>query len=627
MKTLGSIEEIERKVSPYEVVSFDVFDTLLFRNVPEPKDVFAFAEELACSRGVDADGFAAKRVEAERRAGSRKAPGHDTTLDDIYGELAFDEGLKPALRQAELDSERQLLVPNGPMVALANRLKDGGRTVVATSDMYLPADFLRGVLAENGLVPDRLYVSCEVGLRKSRGELFGYVLGDLGVTPDKVVHIGDNRLSDGAMPARAGIASVLYGLAVPAPATGKPGRASELVMSSLVSRRSLAAGGPYGRVGYAFLGPLLVGMCQWIKAAHDERPSASLHFLSRDGYVVEKAYELLYPEEPCRYSYVSRRSLTVPLLTDARSFHDVIGTVPYIKREETVPALLEKLGLDDPDLCSRLEGEHGRDLSREDMLSGALDGLFDEIRGPMAENAAAEREAMDGYLAQEFGGECVLVDVGWYGTIQSCLEKALGRRATGLYLGLLRHDPDYALADARGYVYDYRAGDVFDSSLVFSFNGLVETFFSAPHGSVRRYERRDDGSYAPVFAAVEDENADALPQIHAGALRFVADYSQAVGPYALEAARPEYAYANMERLLTEPTDAEADLLGRLWFYDASYDRLVCLGPASEYLRSPKAMARDFLRSNWKAAWLRKVLHGAPLARAAYKAMMRAKGGK
>lgn len=627
MRPLGSIEEIERKVSDYEVVSFDIFDTLLFRNVPQPKDVFVFAEEIARGRGVESDGFAGKRVEAERRAGSKKAPGHDTTLDDIYGELPFDEGLKPALRQAELDAERQLLVANGPMVALANRLKDGGRTVVATSDMYLPADFLKSVLAENGLAPDRLYVSCEVGLRKSRGDLFGYVLGDLGVTPDKVIHIGDNRLSDGAMPGRAGIASVLYGLPVPAPVAGEPATASELVMRSLVSRRSQAVAGSYARVGYAFLGPLLVGMCQWVRAVRAERPSASLHFLSRDGYIVKKAYELLYPGEPCRYSYVSRRSLTVPLLTEAQSFADVISIVPYIKREETVPALLEKLGLDDPELCSRLEGEYGHDLSRADMLSGKLDGLFAEIKGPMAANATAEREAMEGYLAQEFGDDPLLIDVGWYGTIQSCLEKALGHRATGLYLGLLRHDPDYALGDARGYVYDYRAGDVFDSSLVFSFNGLVETFFSAPHGSVRRYERQDDGMYEPVFAPAENENADALSQIHAGALRFVTDYSQAVGPYALADARPEYAYANIERLLTMPTEGEADLLGRLWFYDASYDRLVCLSPASEYLRNPKAMARDFLSSNWKAAWLRKVLHGAPLARATYKAMMRAKGGK
>lgn len=625
MKVLSDIGEIEREVTPHDVVSFDIFDTLLFRNVPEPKDVFIFAEEIACSRGIDAEGFAAKRVNAEKRAGAKKFAGHDTTLDDIYVELQIDEGPKAALRQAELDAEWRLLVANFPMVALANRLKESGKTVVATSDMYLPSDFLASALSERGFVPDYLYVSSDVGLRKSRGELFGYVLGDLGADADRVVHIGDNRLSDGVMPGRSGIASIWYRPPTLDSVAGRPQRAGELVACALAARHAADSRGALGQIGYSYLGPLLLGMCQWIHAACDGSPSSSLHFLSRDGYIVKKVFDILYPEVSARYSYVSRRSLTVPLLTEAQSFKDVIETVPYIKREETVPALLEKLGIDDPILALDLEKKYGNRLSRSDMLSGALDGLFDEISGPMATNAAVEREAMEGYLAQEFSGDSMLVDIGWYGTIQSCLEKALGRKTTGLYLGLLQHNPDYMLEDARGYVYDYRAGNRFDSELVFSFNGLVETFFSAPHGSVRKYEGRADGSYVPVFATVEKENASALSEIHGGALRFVVDYSNVVGSVSLRSIRPKLAYANMERLLTEPTSDEVDLLGSLCFYDASYDRLVCFSNLLAYLRNPKALAQDFLRSNWKAGWLRKVLHSAALVRPAYRAMVKVGG--
>lgn len=627
MKVLSDVGGIEREVISYDVISFDIFDTLLFRNVPEPKDVFIFAEEIARSRGIDAEGFASKRIDAEKRAGAKKLAGHDTTLDDIYVELQIDEGSKAVLRQAEFDAERQLLVANTPLVALANRLKESGKTVIATSDMYLPSDFLVSVLSEKGFVPDRLYVSSDIGLRKSHGDLFGYVLGDLGADADRVVHIGDSRLSDGMMPGRSGIASIWYRPPTLGSVAGRPQRAGEFVACALAARYSSDFRGTLGQIGYSYLGPLLVGMCQWIHAAHDGRPSSSLHFLSRDGYIIKKAFDILYPEASARYSYVSRRSLTVPLLTEAKSFKDVIETVPYIKREETVPALLEKLGIDDPILASDLEKRYEKRLSRSDMLSGALDELFDAISEPMATNAAVEREAMEGYLTQEFSGDPMLVDIGWYGTIQSCLEKALGRKTMGLYLGLLQHNPDYMLEDARGYVYDYRAGDRFDSTLVFSFNGLVETFFSAPHGSVRKYEGHADGSYNPVFATVEEENTGALSEIHGGALRFVADYSSAVGPFALDHIRPELAYANMERLLTEPTSDEVGLLESLCFYDASYDRLVCFSDVLTYLRNPKALVHDFLRSNWKAGWLRKALHSAALVRPAYRAMVKVGGGK
>ena len=627
MKMLSDIGEIEREATSYDVISFDIFDTLLFRNVPEPTDVFVFAEEIARSKGIEGEGFVIKRVDAEKRAGAKKFAGQDTTLDDIYDELRIDEESKAALRQAELDAERQLLVANAPMVALASRLKELGKTVVATSDMYLPADFLVNVLSERGFLPDRLYVSSDVGLRKSHGKLFGYVLEDLGVGADRVVHIGDNRLSDGLMPGRSGIASIWYRPTALDSVAGSPQRAGELVVCALAARHTADPRDTLGQIGYSYLGPLLVGMCQWIHAAHDGRPSSSLHFLSRDGYIVKKAFDILYPGASARYSYVSRRSLTVPLLTKAKSFKDVIETVPYIKREETVPALLEKLGIDDPEFVSGIEKKYGKRLSRSDMLSGALNGLFDEISGPIATNAAVERKAMEGYLSQEFSDDSMLVDIGWYGTIQSCLEKALGRKTTGLYLGLLQHNPDYMLKEAQGYVYDYRAGDRFDSALVFSFNGLVETFFSAPHGSVRKYEGRTDGSYAPVFATVEKENVNALSEIHSGALRFVEDYSSTESTFSLESIRSELAFANMERLLTEPTSDEVDLLGNLCFYDASYDRLVCFSDVLTYLRNPKALARDFLRSNWKAGWLRKALHSAILVRPAYRAMVKVRGGK
>ena len=41
----ADIEKIKSKVENYEIVSFDIFDTLLKRNVKKPTDVFKYVEK------------------------------------------------------------------------------------------------------------------------------------------------------------------------------------------------------------------------------------------------------------------------------------------------------------------------------------------------------------------------------------------------------------------------------------------------------------------------------------------------------------------------------------------------------------------------------------------------------
>lgn len=359
-------------------------------------------------------------------------------------------------------------------------------------------------------------------------------------------------------------------------------------------------------------------------AEHREK---SLSFLSRDGYIISKAFGLMYPSSEYSYLYVSRRSLTVPLLVDASSFTDVVDMVPYIKRTETMETLLSKLGIGSSELVSRMEERFGKEISRRDLLEGRYDSLFGEIEHALHENARDEARCMHGYLSSAISENAFVVDLGWYGTIQKCLQNALKKSVTGLYLGLLRHEPDYRLEDAHGYVYDYRDEDAYDSSLVFAFNGLIETFFSAPHGSVRRYIENADGSFAPVLEEPEKENEKALDGIHRGALEFVSNYSSANRGHDFGMLSHKYAFSRMESLLMSPSEEEVNLLGSLWFYDASYDRLVCSEPITRYIRSPKRLLYDLQRSNWKAGFFRKLFGSSRIPRLAYKALLKAKGGR
>lgn len=72
-------ETILHKAAPYPVVAFDVFDTLIKRDVARPTDLFALL-------GAD---FAKARTQAEAEA--RAAKSGEVTLAEIYAAPAWPD--------------------------------------------------------------------------------------------------------------------------------------------------------------------------------------------------------------------------------------------------------------------------------------------------------------------------------------------------------------------------------------------------------------------------------------------------------------------------------------------------------------------------------------------------------
>jgi hypothetical protein len=104
-----SADELFSKVGDYKVVSFDVFDTLLKRNVRSPKDVFYYMESFLAGKYED---FAENRMKAERTA--REQSVHDeVTIQDIYSEYPkINKDEQEFLINYELQTESDLLMAN-----------------------------------------------------------------------------------------------------------------------------------------------------------------------------------------------------------------------------------------------------------------------------------------------------------------------------------------------------------------------------------------------------------------------------------------------------------------------------------------------------------------------------------
>lgn len=194
--------------------SFDVFDTVITRTVLRPKDVFHLMQRRLDARHAELPRhlrgcFWGARVWSEFMA-RRRSVAEDITLMQIYESMARDFELDNAgsnlILSAELAIESEVLVPIDGAVELVAAARSSA-PVIFISDMYLPSSFIRGILERSGLfLPgDRLYVSGELGQSKGSGRLFRHVMDDLGIHPDRMVHCGDNPVTDWRVPRSLGI--------------------------------------------------------------------------------------------------------------------------------------------------------------------------------------------------------------------------------------------------------------------------------------------------------------------------------------------------------------------------------------------------------------------------------------
>ncbi len=200
---IGTDFRFNKAVQNAEVVSFDVFDTLIFRKVKRPADI------LVQISGADSQ-FVEKRMQAEQEARSGSAK-EDVTISDIYERLAPEYGKETAeqLKQNEIKAELNAIYANPAGSRFFRYLLKKGKRIVITTDMYLPAKVIENMLKKCGYRGyERIFISGECGLSKRSGNLFHKVIKETGTS--NIVHIGDHIVSDYLKPKEMGIAALLY---------------------------------------------------------------------------------------------------------------------------------------------------------------------------------------------------------------------------------------------------------------------------------------------------------------------------------------------------------------------------------------------------------------------------------
>lgn len=512
-----------------DLVSLDVFDTLLLRTCTEPADVFVAAgarlEEELPGLVPSAPAFRSLRREAESRARARKGPGHEVTFDEILAELPWAPEVRDVVRRLEIEQEARSVYLNPSVAAVVRDGVARGKRVVLTSDTYWASADILSLVARCGLDVaelDGCFVSSERGVTKGAGELFRQVLAAFPeARPERVVHIGDSERADVAGAERAGFRSIHY--AVVPPALGDAHDVERVVYGVELGeirtlRRLAAATHPHAagseeealhRIGASVLGPVYALFADWVVQHAEARGLSVVLPLMREGEllarVIARAAEAAGSDLRCTPAFLSRQP----------AFIASIGAANYVERisqsllraGRTVGALFGELGLDlASSRWSAVDECPLEELAREDKRALETHLLSGPVRTQVVAHGAAQRALLLRYLEDLTGGEPALtVDIGTKGTTERYLHELAGLvdqvppLAHALAIGSAASNVDNLLAGIDITAWLGIAGENADliGRLMYQMP-VLETLVNATCGTTLAYEERD-GAVVPVL--------------------------------------------------------------------------------------------------------------------------------
>ncbi|MGY2051385.1 HAD family hydrolase [Methylobacterium sp. JK268] len=203
------------------IVSCDVFDTLLLRDLSCETDRFAAVAHEAVGRiaaqsgiAVDVEAVLLARLAAHHfayRALDALHPGGEVRFGDLADAMASILGLGPAgaaiIADAEIAVEASHLRPNHQLIAWLRGQAAAGVRIIAVSDTWHDAQTIAYLLdrVAPGNPVAAIYTSADCDATKRRAGLFRHVLATEGVGPDQILHIGDDAVADEAQARAAGL--------------------------------------------------------------------------------------------------------------------------------------------------------------------------------------------------------------------------------------------------------------------------------------------------------------------------------------------------------------------------------------------------------------------------------------
>lgn len=514
-------------------VSFDFFDTMVWRLVNKPTDVFCELHLRLQSQSLLRRPFSPQEFEVLRRHAEIKTREYqamkdctreDISIIDIYTRMSPVVTDTAAAMETEYQAERDLCVLNPFMASFAMHQRRQGRKLMIVSDIYLSAAQLGGILRANKVDPawfDVLVTSCDEGVCKGTGNLFKRALKKGGLAPEQMLHLGDNVTADVTGARKAGVRGCHYTQVSPRTRTILERERILLGGQSPVfgahSLRTMATRSQpndseetfFDQMGALLMGPLLTRYAAWACEQWVAGGVKKVGALMREG---ELFGQVLQEEANARgYDleviplFINRKA------TDLAAINRLTADnlIAWLEARPTlsVKTILSHFGLSGPVVSHLPLNMEDKADKPEKILQLAKFLFTPEIARRIEARSAEERRKVIDYLRPwlESGHPIGLSDIGYSASAQTQLKRifeleGIKTQMIGCYLVGYERAADRVLdgVDIRTFLGDYGHPDFFFRAFVRS-PAFMEQSLVAAMGTTLGYERLADGSVKPIL--------------------------------------------------------------------------------------------------------------------------------
>ena len=543
------VNKLIKKLEKYDIVSFDIFDTLILRPFYDPADLFRI---LGIKHNILNFYELRKKAQRSARQKAKKMYGHtEVTIFDIYKELNIvtdldvDTGVK-----AEFEAEKNFCYANPYMKEVFDKLVSMGKEVIIVSDMYFPHEMMEELLESCGYHGEKaLFVSCDYNKTKINGDLYKYLKENY-IYDKSIIHIGDNEISDINRAKENDINTYYYkknsefedeilGFSM-SQTIGSlyKGIVSNYVNNGLYKEKFKDV---FYKYGFKYSGIFILGYVSWIHKYAIEKKLDKILFLARDGYILKMIYDRLYNDIPSEYCLWSRNAAlkTSPEKDLNRYIWQFVTRVVEKGKEVTIRELLNKLEL------SFLEKEFSiRNINVNEVMDNRYANLLRDFilenKEKIKEISKKYKEAAKLYYKEKIGNSknVAIVDIGYRGSgaislkelfsewnfnceVKSILAIGTSRR-TGFddVFDLSENTNIYAISNYNNYDFSL----IFQKYLLTNIAIVDILIASAPKPSFLYFDINEKNKIEEKFDDEDTENYEMIHSLHNGIIDFIKEY-------------------------------------------------------------------------------------------------------
>lgn len=511
------------KIDSFEVISFDIFDTLIARSYLFPDNIFKSIETALDKTFKKESNFFYLRKKAEIECINKL--NKEVSFNEIYAhcfdEKYFTEKEIEFIKKLELELEIRFCKPKPQMIEAFNYAIKKNKTVLLISDMYLNSHQIKLLLNKYYITGyKKLYVSNEINLRKDKGTLWNWAINEKIAEKGKFIHIGDNEHSDIQMTIDRGLDNFHVMSNINLFKNSQIGSTyiskypnwqnhhflgpiiSTMFNSPLLGINKAEANPMLSSAynsGYCVYGPIMLSFINWLVEQSNNHGVNDFYFLAREGYFFKEIYEVFTNTKFAKnhsnlpkshYLLASRRNVLGAVKKDINTLTEIINNNNY--QGVLGDLLINRLGVELPSKNKEISSLKISIPEDSDKVIALLTPFLDEL------NKAAEKERKTfikylksvGFVSNE---KKSIVDVGYSGTIQRYLNKITNTPLEGYYFISRDTTKNWVTNNNKTNGYFENNTPKASETPVFKFNLYLEFWLTSPEGQLSKFVESENG--------------------------------------------------------------------------------------------------------------------------------------